>query len=67
MSKVYVRTLEGRVARVSPKGAYIPHKEFIGVQLTPYISRLANVHKDIEIQSTKPAEAKAPKEGKVTS
>lgn len=61
MSKVYVRTLEGRVARVSPKGAFIPHKEFVGVTLTPYLSRLAEVHGDIEIQRTKPSEAKAPK------
>ena len=65
MSTVYVRTLEGRVARVSPKGAFIPQKEFIGVKLTPYISRLVNVHGDIEIQRTKATAASAPKADEV--
>jgi hypothetical protein len=66
MSTVYVRTLEGRVARVSPKGAFIPHHEHVGVKLTPYIARLANHHGDIELLREKPSAAKAPKKTEET-
>lgn len=65
MSRVYVQTKPGRVARVSPQGVYIPNDKFIAVPLTPYISRLANHHGDIELSRTNPnAKTDKPKEDK---
>lgn len=61
MSLIYVRAKEGRVARVSPKGAFIPHTEFIGVRPSPYLTRLAHVHGDIEVSSTPTPKQAAPK------
>lgn len=49
MSLIYVRAKEGRVARVSPRGEFIPHDNWKGVRSSPYISRLLNHHKDIEL------------------
>ncbi|UPT53289.1 hypothetical protein [Synechococcus phage Ssp-JY38] len=60
MSLIYVRTKPGRIARVAPKGEFIPHDTFVGVRETPYISRLLNVHKDIEKQSKKTPAPAAP-------
>lgn len=59
MSLIYVRTKPGRIARISPKGEFIPHDRFIGVRQTPYVSRLLNHHKDIE-QEQKAPKAAAP-------
>lgn len=49
MPRIYVRAKPGRVARLSPKGPYIPYDEFISAVQTPYLDRLANVHEDIEV------------------
>lgn len=54
MSRVYVRTKPGRVARVAPQGVYIPEDKFIATELTPYVSRLANHHGDIDLSRTNP-------------
>ena len=61
MSRVYVRAKPGRVARVAPQGVYIPADRFIPAQLTPYLSRLAYHHGDIELQRTDPSVAKPAK------
>jgi hypothetical protein len=58
MPRVYVQAKPGRVARVSPQGVYIPHDKFIATPLTPYISRLANHHGDIELSRTDPSKKK---------
>lgn len=60
MTRVFVRTLPGRIARVAPQGRYIPSSEFIGVRLTPYIARLANYHGDIEIAKEPAKSSKTP-------
>jgi len=60
MSLIYVRAKEGRVARVSPRGDFIPHDKWKGVRPSPYISRLLNHHGDIEQyvpEKSKPAKA----------
>jgi hypothetical protein len=55
---IYVKAKEGRIARVSPTGAFIPNDAYIKVQPSEYIQRLIDVHKDIEImQEPKPAKA----------
>lgn len=51
MSMIYVRTLPGRLARVEPKGRYIPHDDFTPVHHTPYIDRLIHHHGDIEVRT----------------
>jgi hypothetical protein len=56
--KVRVRTVEGRVARESPRGEYIPTDRFVTVRRTPYIERLLYVHGDIVLEPT--AEAQLP-------
>lgn len=61
MSRVYVRAKPGRIARVSPQGVYIPHDKFIGATLTPYLSRLAHHHGDIELSREDPSVAKPKK------
>lgn len=50
---IKVKTKEGRLARVSPNGMFIPSDHFIEVQATPYIMRLLNVHEDIELEPKK--------------
>lgn len=57
MSRVYVRTKPGRVARAAPQGVYIPQDKYIPVPLTPYVERLANYHGDIDISRTDPSVA----------
>lgn len=42
MSKIYVQGEPGRVARLSPKGRYVPHDKPIATRLTPYIERRIN-------------------------
>lgn len=59
MPRVYVRTKPGRVARVAPQGRYIPNDQFIATELTPYVSRLANHHGDIELSRTDPSAKKS--------
>lgn len=57
MSRVYVRAKPGRIARVSPQGVYIPSDRYIPTQLTPYLSRLAHHHGDIELLREDPTVA----------
>ncbi len=47
MTQVTIKAVEGRVARVSPRGHAIPHDRYVTVPLTPYLDRLINVHKDV--------------------
>lgn len=54
---IYVRTIDGRVARTSPRGQPIPHDQFIPVEATPYINRLID-HGDI---MKKPPEQSLPR------
>lgn len=63
MPSIWVRTLEGRIARTAARGKLIPHDKFVEVDYTPYIDRLLNVHGDIEERSNetpKPEPVKAP-------
>ena len=50
MDIIKVKAVAGRVARISPRGAFIPHDRFIPVENTFYIQRLLRVHGDIELQ-----------------
>ena len=59
-NKIEVKAVEGRIARVSPRGAFIPHDRFIPVVATPYILRLRDVHGDIEERPKKQAKAATP-------
>ena len=52
MPRIMVKAMPGRIAYSAPRGGkVIPHDEFIPVQDTPYVRRLANIWGDIEIQS----------------
>lgn len=54
MGTVNVKAKAGRVAYSAPRGGkVIPTDKFITVMDTPYIRRLAEVHEDIEIQTSK--------------
>jgi hypothetical protein len=48
VATIFARTVAGRLARVSPTGKFIPNDRFIPVEMTPYVDRLLNVHRDIE-------------------
>lgn len=54
MSRIYVRTLPGRVARESRNGEFIPSDRFVPVAPSAYIDRLLNVHGDIEVRKDAP-------------
>lgn len=58
-NKIRVKAVEGRVARVSPKGEMIPHDRYILVDLTPYMARLINVHEDVTVEQTQPDQIRA--------
>jgi hypothetical protein len=60
MPMIYVKTVEGRVARSAPRGPHIPSDRYVKVEHTPYIERLLTVHGDI---IRKPAD-EAPKSKK---
>ena len=63
MTMIYVRAMPGRIAYATPnRGKPIPHGEFIPVADTPYVRRLAEVHKDIEIRKEPEKKAAAKKE-----
>lgn len=51
---ISVRTTSGRVARVSPRGEFIPTDRFVNVLDTPYLRRLLS-YGDIELETTKKA------------
>lgn len=53
---IYVRTKEGRKAFY--EGRVIPNDRFVPVPDVPFIRRLINHHKDLEVQETKPVEEK---------
>jgi hypothetical protein len=55
-----LRTKEGRIARVSPNGAFIQHDEFVPVPVTPYVQRLIDVHQDVEVKPVEEAPATPP-------
>lgn len=61
---VSVRAVEGRIARTSARGGFIPSDQYVAVQNSRYIQRLLNVHGDIELEpvtATQPvASAKVP-------
>lgn len=59
MPVIYVKTVKGRVARTSPKGAYIPTDKFVPVEDTAYIRRLLNHYGDIELEPPRKAKAAA--------
>lgn len=61
MSRIYVRTLPGRVARESRNGEFIPSDRFVPVSPSAYIDRLLNVHGDIEVQPEKEVQKDTPK------
>ncbi len=54
--RIYVKAVEGRIARVGPRGKMIPDDRFIAVIETPYVKRLRDVHGDIVQQEEKEAE-----------
>lgn len=56
---VNVRALPDRIARVSPRGPFIPSDAFVTVPATAYIRRLIQVHGDIEIEPAKAPKAEA--------
>jgi len=58
-NKLRVKAVEGRVARVSPQGEMIPHDRYILVDVTPYMARLINVHGDVTVEQTQPAQIPA--------
>lgn len=61
MTVVKIKAKPDRVARVSPRGSFIPSDRFIPVEETPYIRRLINVHKDVIVEPKKPVVTAAPK------
>lgn len=61
MAMIRVRTVQGRIARESPRGDFIPTDKFVRVTLTPYIRRLIEVHKDLEVEVPKVAAVKPTK------
>lgn len=63
MPMIFVRAVEGRVARESAKGRLIASDKFVPVNDTPYIRRLIEVHGDIEVRKDpepKPVAEKKP-------
>lgn len=60
--KILVRAVTGRIARTSYNGRFIPHDEFVEVELTMYIERLLYVHGDLEVEP--PAQPKQPLQSK---
>ena len=64
--KIFVRTVEGRIARTSPRGEMIPSDRYIQVERTAYITRLIEIHGDVIVQPaqkpTKAEPANNPKE-----
>ena len=47
MAVIKVKAVEGRVARTSRNGEFIPSDRYVRVEETPYIKRLRDVHGDI--------------------
>lgn len=54
MKTIKVKAKEGRIARESPRGPFIPHDQYVKVPDTPYVRRLLNVHGDIELEAAAP-------------
>jgi hypothetical protein len=50
MPMIFVRTKTGRVALDGPHGRLIPTDKFVPVDLTPWVDRLLNHHRDIELE-----------------
>lgn len=58
MQIIRAKTVEGRIAREAPRGAFIPDDRYVPVERTHYVDRLLTVHGDIELEPTKqPVEA----------
>lgn len=61
MSMISVKAREGRVARESPNGKFIPTDKFVSVEHTAYIRRLIHEWGDLEVEPVKVAsKAKSP-------
>jgi hypothetical protein len=51
---IRVKTAEGRIARTSPRGDFIPTEYYINVELTGYVQRLIEVHGDLIVEPEEP-------------
>jgi hypothetical protein len=62
MEYVVVKAIEGRIARTSKHGEFIPSDRYVRVEYTAYIKRLLDVHGDIvqEPATQAPAPEAAP-------
>lgn len=47
---VSVKAVEGRIARTSPTGSFIPSDRYVSVELTPYLRRLIKLHGDVVVE-----------------
>lgn len=50
MAIIKVKAVEGRIARRSKNGDFIPSDRFVRVEHTPYIDRLIHVHGDLLVE-----------------
>jgi len=56
---ISIKCRKGRVAFSAPiNGNLIPTDRFVPVEKTPYIDRLINFHKDVEVEVTTTVEKK---------
>lgn len=53
MSKIFVRSIPGRVSRIEPKGRYLPYDKFIPTLMSPYAARRI-AHGDWEVRESAP-------------
>jgi hypothetical protein len=58
--RIKVKAVAGRIARESPRGAFIPDDLFVSVMATPYIMRLIEVHGDLIVEKEAVEKADAP-------
>lgn len=59
--RISVKAVEGRIARTSPDGPFIPSDQYVNVEKTPYITRLLDFHGDIELEPVKAKKTTAAK------
>ena len=54
MSRIEVRAAEGRIARVSPNGPFVPSDMFVPVEVTNYVRDLIDVQGDLIMNNGAP-------------